>query len=250
LYCYDEELGDGGSFVFRWSAPGDPYLTELRTRYNLDALIAGKPDDYARAQTITGWVHSLWRHDGAHEPKAKDPISIIEAARQGERFRCVEYSVVLAGALNSVGIPARTLGLKTADMQTRQSGAGHVVVEAYLPDLGKWVMLDGQWNALPERSGVPLSALECRRALAEELPGLKIAGGAGSQYINWVRPYLFYLDVPFDNRVGVSDRSGQGLMLVPEGVSQPRVFQRVHRLNYLRFTRSVEAFYPVPSSGH
>lgn len=239
----------GGAYTFRWSEADAPYLVKLRTTYGLDGLVAGKPDDYARVQAVTHWVHGLWQHDGSHEPKAGDPISIIEAARQGERFRCTEYSVVLAGALNSLGIPARVLGLKTADVQTRESGAGHVVTEAYLPDRKQWVMLDGQWGAIPERTGVPLSAVEFQQALAEGAADLKIVGDADFRaYTRWIQPYLYYLDAPFDNRVGVSGISRRGLMLVPEGAPEPKVFQRVHPLDYLEYTHSVAAFYPVPGS--
>lgn len=235
---------------FRWSDPGDPYLLELRTRYQLDGLVEGQASDYARAQAVTRWVHGLWPHDGGNEPGRSDPISIIEAARKGERFRCVEYSSVLAGSLTSIGIPARVLGLKTADVETREFGAGHVVTEAYLPDMQHWVMLDGQWGASPELNGQPLSALEFREALTVGAPGLVVAGVAPGQqqaYLDWIRPYLYYLDVSFDNRVGLMNRSSRGLMLVPQGSPAPRVFQRVHSLGYLTFTDEAERFYPVPS---
>lgn len=54
-----------------------------------------------------------------------------------KRFRCVEYSIVAAGALNALGIPARTVGLRTKYVETELWSAGHVVAEAYLKDLGK-----------------------------------------------------------------------------------------------------------------
>lgn len=245
LYLYWQNGSTGASVAeFRWSDPNDPYLAKLRVSYDLNKLVADQPDDYARAKAITSWVHGLWKHDGSNQPKVNDPISIIEAARKGERFRCVEYSLVLSGALNSVGIPARVLGLKTADVETRATGAGHVVTEAFLPDQKRWVMLDGQWGAAAERSGVPLSALEFRQALADGAD-LTIVGAAES-YIAWVRPYLYYLDAPYDNRVEVRNRSSRGLMLVPEGAPEPKVFQRTGRLDYLTYTRSPQSFYPIP----
>ncbi len=107
--------------------------------------------------------------------------------------------------------------------------AGHVVSEAYIEDLGKWVMLDGQWDVIPVLDGQPLSALELQQALAQEKEGLDVislSGADSADYFGWIKPYLFYMDTGFDQRVGneISDRRKGRLMLVPEGSRHPVQF--------------------------
>ena len=110
---------------------GNDYLKELRTSYNLEQLIAGKTDELDKIKTILDWTSKQWSHDGSNTPSKHDAITILAEARQGKQFRCVEYGIVATAALNSIGIPARTLGLKTRDVEKVMRGAGHVVTEVY-----------------------------------------------------------------------------------------------------------------------
>lgn len=236
-------------FQRRWSAPSEPYLTLLRERYELDAVVRGAGGDYERLQRVSRWVRSRWEHNGDNVPHASDPLSILAEAATGRRFRCVEYSIVLSGALNSLGIPARVVGLKTADVETRASGAGHVVAEAYLHDQGKWVLVDGQWDVIPTLGGVPLNAVELQRALAERAPGLgvvSLSGASAREYFSWTAPYLFYFDAQLDHRFGAVREPGV-LMLVPIGAARPRVFQRIQPLLHHSYTHSLAAFYAPPN---
>ncbi|HEV2705472.1 MAG TPA: transglutaminase-like domain-containing protein, partial [Pyrinomonadaceae bacterium] len=177
------------------------------------------------------------------------PISILEEAKQGKRFRCVEYSAVLAGALNAVGIPARVLGLKTEDVETRESGAGHVVTEAYLADKKKWIMVDGQWDVIPTLKGQPLNAVELQEALAKNAKGLgveSLSGADAKKYFAWVAPYLFYFDTRFDSRIEGATHT-RSLMLVPVGAKEPAVFQKKHSLKSMVYTNSLRLFYAPPA---
>lgn len=63
------------------------------------------------------WVHHQWRHDGGNEPIKNDAISILEEARTGKNFRCVEYGTVVTACLNAVGLNSRVLGLKMSKPQ-------------------------------------------------------------------------------------------------------------------------------------
>ncbi|HEX5708022.1 MAG TPA: transglutaminase-like domain-containing protein, partial [Pyrinomonadaceae bacterium] len=229
-------------------SPGDAYLKRLRDAYALDRVVAGERSDYARVRAVSRWVRSRWEHNGSNEPQKPDPISILREAAEGKRFRCVEYAVVLSGALNSVGIPARVLALKTEDAETRESGAGHVVAEAYLADLKKWVMVDGQFDVIPTLKGRPLNAVELQRALArgEKRLGVdSLSGASAEKYFAWVAPYLYFFDTKFDSRFEGAE-SKQSLMLVPVGAKPPAVFQRKWPLRMV-YTNSLRAFYPKPS---
>jgi hypothetical protein len=235
-------------FAFTWSDSTSPYLDSLRRRYPMTAVLPGAATDYARVQAVSRWVRSRWQHNGDNVAVPGDPISILDQAASGQRFRCVEYAVVVAGVLQSIGIRARVLGLKTSDVETRATGAGHVVAEAYLRESGRWVMVDGQWDAIPTLDGQPLDAVNFQRALAAHAPGLSVMSLSStkpSAYFAWVGPYLYYFDASLDQRLGVARRAGS-LMLVPLGAPNPKVFQQKYSLGTMTYTSSVAAFYEAP----
>jgi hypothetical protein len=229
------------------SAATDAYLVRMRTTYALDTLLKEKTTEYEKVRAVGTWVHSRWAHDGGNEPVKSDPISILEEAAAGKRFRCVEYASVLSASLNALGIPARVLGLMTADAATRPSGAGHVVVEAWLADRGKWMMLDPQWDAAATLRGVPLNAVEFQSALASRAADLRIDVRVDrpERYREWIAPYLFYFTLRFDQRVPPAGSRGQ-LILVPLGAPRIATFQRSHPIADPVFTSSTTAFYQTP----
>lgn len=244
-----DEVPTAESYDFLWSHPDEPYLKRLRAEYELDKIVAGSNSDYEKIQAICLWVHGLWKHHGFNEPQKSDPISILQEVKQGKRFRCVEYAIVINGCLNALGIPSRVLGLKTEDVESRRYGAGHVVIEAYLQDINKWILIDGQWYVIPLLNGTPLNAVELQNAIAQKLPGLNILSLSETkpdEYFRWIGPYLFYFDIRRDNRVGVSDRSRKKLMLVPIGANKPKVFQQKWPIGDVIYTHSVYAFYTIP----
>lgn len=235
---------------FQRSTPKDPYLAKLRTKYGLDRLVAAKASDYDKVRVLTKWVRTRWEHNGSNEPSRPDPISILEEAEQGKQFRCVEYSVVLAAALNSVGIPARVLGLMTEDADTRESGAGHVVTEAYLADSQRWIMIDGQWDAIPTLNGKPINAVQFQQALASRSRKLALDTLSPSDpdaYFAWIAPYLYYFHTALDSRYP-SPEYRDRLFLAPIGAKSLTVFQRRHPIGSALFINSLPAFYARPDS--
>lgn len=235
-------------YRYRWSDPRSEYLTRLRVTYDLDAVVARSTTDLERVQAICNWAHKLFRHDGNNVPAQGDPISIIGLAQQGQRFRCVEYSIVIAGCLKSLSIPARVLGLKTKDVETRGSGAGHVVAEAYLRDEGRWVMVDGQFDAIPVLAGRALSAIEFQQALAQDSGPtvLSLSQPDESSYFGWVGEYLYYFDTQLDQRGPGVSTDPASLMLVPLGAPEPHVFQGTSAIRNMSYTHSLADFYPTP----
>ena len=228
--------------VSRWMSYSEGYLAELRDEFALESLVADAVSDIERVASVTEWVHGLWKHDGRNTPSESHPLYILRAVAEGERFRCVEYGVVITGCLQALGIPARTLGLKMQDVETRASGAGHVVTEAYLRDLQKWVMVDGQWNAIPFEGDTPLNAVELEAAIALRSRGLTFPMlGTGTQwrYRAWIKPYLHFFDVNADGVI---------IMLAPEGALKPTVFQQKWPLRVDMLIHTVGDFYAAPST--
>jgi hypothetical protein len=236
------------AYEFIWNNPNDQYLADLRTKYELEKLVAGAKSDLDRVRIVSAWVSGLWHHDGWNTPKQNDPLYILDQVQKGEQFRCVEYAIVINGCLNALGIPSRTLSLKTADVETREFGAGHVVVEAWLRDAKRWTFADGQWNAVPTYKNEPISAVEFQRYIAKDASRLRIEGFSRKNktiYFEWIAEYLYYFDVALDSRV-VGQSTPQRLMLVPSGAPQPTVFQRNWPIANMAYTNSARAFYPTP----
>ena len=229
------------------------YLKLLRSKYPIDSLIKEAQTDMDKTLKILNWVHSQWQHDGNNEPQKYDAISILEEAKEGKNFRCVEYGIVAAACLNAIGLKSRMLALKTKDVEITEYGAGHVATEVFLNDLKKWVFIDGQFDAMPVLDGVPLNAVEFQKAIVENFDQLEIKTSSGIQkniYTNWIYPYLYYFDVKFDNREGVSNQHSidgkSSLMLVPLGAKCPTVFQISYPMDYFKYTHSLEDFYAQP----
>ncbi len=120
----------------------------------------------ATAEMLLGWVIRRWRHTSATHDESQDANVVLDRVEGGERFACREYTVVLTQALNAVQIPARPLTLLRRDYHAG-IGEAHAVTEAWIDDLGKWALLDGQNGAVwRDADGIPLSALELQRRYA------------------------------------------------------------------------------------
>ena len=241
---------DAVPYPFEFSPANTSYLTRFRQTFGLRAVIAKETTDLGRARALCQWVHFRLEHDGRQTFKSQDAFAILKAAQAGQAVQCVEYGLVLATAFNAVGIPARPLYLKAANVQTRRSAAGHALAEAWLPDLGKWVMVDAQSDIIPMRGSKPLNALELQQALlanADDLTVLSSTNTRAQSYFKWVDQYLFYFDTVMDNRYGVKS-ARTGLMLVPLGAHKPVVFQRTERIHNMRYTSSAATFYASPAA--
>ncbi|MGB6454841.1 MAG: transglutaminase domain-containing protein [Streptosporangiaceae bacterium] len=128
-------------------------------------LPAARPSAWDTAVATLAWVTGRWEHANAHL-EIDDAVECLRRVDQGQRFACVEYSLVLTQSLNALAIPARRVSLRQQNYFAG-IGRGHVVSEAWIDDLGRWVLLDGQnglyWTGA---SGEPLGPLELQQAFA------------------------------------------------------------------------------------
>lgn len=234
------------------------YLRELRQGYKLDSLTDNSDSEFEKIKIILDWANRQWEHNGSNNPSNPDALTILKEAQSGNKFRCVEYGIVTSSALNSIGINARVLGLKTRDVERVKLGAGHVVSEVYSTVLNKWIFIDPQFNVIPTLNGEPLNAVEFQKAILNDRDNLKlvnlkgeVAAEVSENYTNWVAKYLFYFDVLFDQRIGNEPRykSINGMTkitLVPIGEKEPKVFQRHNKIDYSFYTNSLNDFYRSP----
>lgn len=206
---------------------------------------------------ICGYVHLLFPHDGLNTPSSYDPITIINEAKQGKSFRCVEYSFIGVSLLWAYGIPARSLALKTKDCETREMGAGHVVLEFWSKQFQKWIMIDIQHaTIMRNESNTYLSAFELLQSITKEdsliieiLPDAKFTiDELGKEYLPFMSQYLYFFDTPLETAISLEkiQTKKKGLvMLAPLNVEIPKVFQNTIPMNIIAVTHSVIDFYPT-----
>lgn len=241
---------------FLYHSPEDPGPAQLRAEYGIDDVARGIEYEFDRVAVLAGWVNSRWSHSGSNIPSSTNPLKILREADDGANFRCVEYSVVMVGAAQAMGMPARVLGIKTRNAATARFGAGHVVAEVWLEDLEKWVVADAQFGYVFRAEGVPLNAVELGEALAQGPGSVEVLSADGpigwlskTRYLLFVGPYLFHFDSLYDQRVFLPEheRTSGGMMLLPDGAPNLKVFQRRHYLNF-DYTSSVDDFYVNPET--
>ena len=239
---FDEGPPDGFEYAFPQS--DEQELQTLCTEFDLASIV---PDDASSLERLTDlcqWVHARWEHDGGAPSPRPDALSILRDARAGGRFRCIEFATVLASVGTAMGHPTRSVHLMKATVATEESGAGHAVTETWIPEHHRWVMADPQWNAITYLEGEPLSCVELALALSERAEGVRVAGqslDAAMQYLDWIRPYLFYMTV-----TSASPKPKTLLRLAPKGAVNPTVFQRVRPLPPSTPTSSIARFYSPP----
>ena len=232
-------------------SPNDSNMIELRTKYKLEEIVAGSKNDYERLRKVVKWTHDQWKQSGSNWPSHSDPLTILKEASEGERFRCVEYAIVVAACARTLGMPSRVLALKRKDVETARSDAGHVVAEVWLNQFNKWVFVDAQFDAIPEVDGVPLNAVEFQDAIARNTPGLVIrsfsTGYKKWYHKKWISPYLYYFDFKIDQRFFLekSEKKQGRIMLVPKGAKNPKVFQGKYPIENCTYISAPEAFYPL-----
>jgi hypothetical protein len=148
----------------------------------LELLPKPSPSAWETARRMLAWVHGRWDHANDHV-EDPDALTVLERVDAGERFACVEYSIVLSQALNAVRIPARRVDLRQLNHHVGV-GRGHVVSEAWIDDLDRWVLLDGQNGAYwTDPGGTPLGVRELQRL--DEVPAFIRDGSALPSAASW-----------------------------------------------------------------
>ncbi len=245
------EEGEAGDSPVQYGVLDAEYASNVRKAFGLDKIIEGASTDLERVRRVCRSVHGLWRHSGNGHPRATDPVGILEEARKGGRFSCVEYAAVVSQCLNAIGIPAREVSLLARDAETILIGAGHMVAEAYLKDEKAWVLVDAQEDVVPTLNNTPLNAVEFQRALSERVQDLSLRGEAGgegepSRYPLELAETFCFFRARLENRVSPNRPYTGTLMLMPRGTEKPKAIQRTIPLQGDVATRALQVFYAPP----
>jgi len=153
-------------FVFD-AAPFDPYFADLAQRLTLRA----QPSDWDRALVISR--HLL----GSHAPLLGGPIqddlrqthaAIVE---RGEGY-CADFVRVFMAIASAAGLQVRAWAFSFDGF----GGSGHILVELWNRQLGRWQLLDlfNNYRFALDRNDSPLSAAEFRRLITTDPSRLRL----------------------------------------------------------------------------
>ncbi len=142
-------------------------LQELRRQEGLDQVVAGATGDEESFRRLMQWVRDQWEPGRPDPYPPPDARIILRDIREGVTGGfCAQYCFVLVQAISSFGAPARCVTVE-----------GHEVIEAWLRDERRWVMLDPLYNLqVFDAEGRSLSALEIWEKTTEKPHGLRMTG--------------------------------------------------------------------------
>ncbi|MBR3030785.1 MAG: transglutaminase domain-containing protein [Bacteroidales bacterium] len=136
---------------------------EIRDYFQFDSLYDAEADTWTKALAIGKFVASNIPHDNqAIEPEHRNAIDLWEYTKNvAPAFNCRLHSILTFELMLAAGLDARFV---TCMPEDRYDNDCHVVNEVWLPELGKWAMIDSDMggNYASEPDGTPLSLREIR----------------------------------------------------------------------------------------
>ena len=176
LFVEPSAVDHGSRFRFTFDPP--EVLAELRQQERLDDRVAGSASDREAFRRLMEWTGDQWQLGTPNPYPPPDARIILRDIRSGFTSGfCAQYCFVLCQAIQSFGIPARMVTI-----------TGHEVVEAWLRDERRWVLLDPTYRAqVVDPGGRPLDALEIRRGVEQ---GAALAVTAGHRLPETEAAYL------------------------------------------------------------
>jgi len=204
-----------------------PVYDELNRLYPLREK-AGNGDTFARAVNLMGWFCSNTQYSGysTYDPSKpeKQFLKLMEHAFQNKfshAVNCAALAIALSDCLMAVGIDSMPVWQAAA----HGSGFWHVTVHVFLPEEGRWVMLDPSFDLyLTDGAGRALDLMEIRDRYTHHMP-LEIAryNLNGSQFFRDKYLPAFLLPCAFEFSIWRGNapelrETGQMVYLLPEGV--------------------------------
>ena len=136
---------------------------EIRDYFNLESLYDAEADTWTKALAIGKFVASNVPHDNQEiDPEHRNAIALWEYTKNvAPAFNCRLHSILAFELFLAAGIDARYV---TCLPEDRNDNDCHVVNEVWLPELGKWAMIDTDMGGhyFSDINGTPLSLREIR----------------------------------------------------------------------------------------
>jgi len=165
------------SIPFRYEPFNQPKLKELRTRYQLDAVVGGAKTELdiitkLAAWSSRNWPWQQWHLDAYYPPW--DALEILKKYSDGKTVGgfCQQYDLVFLQACESFGLVGRDISIDSGTLG-RPTVVGHEPMEIWSNQFRKWVWIDGTAAYYPEdpATHTPLSLYEVRERQLRVLCG-------------------------------------------------------------------------------
>jgi hypothetical protein len=120
---------------------------------------------WCRAQQTGSW--------DLNDDSSEDPLALLHRQRQGIPGTCRRFAYVLEGALLAAGLNARFVGANST-LYDHDGAPGHAMVEVWISQLNKWVLMDSMYNTMLVVDDKPASLVEVYEATRRaDLGGLR-----------------------------------------------------------------------------
>lgn len=157
---------DGKDIAIRYLLDAD--YNNLCETYKIKK-IADTKTDFDKAINLLNWISSNVYHYGNYDNHVTNTaMELLDYAfGKGEKYgiNCRSLSLALTECLLAIGIKARTIYIMPFSPYDFDN---HVVCEAWIGDINKWVMLDPTYNLYVTFNGSPLNIFELRGFLANQ----------------------------------------------------------------------------------
>jgi len=151
---------------------GRQHLDELRQKYNLEKAVSSGKDEFEKQLLLKNWVFETLPLGYNNQNQYKNALEVLADKNNKGGFNCTWYVLVFLQAALALGWPVRKLGIDT-DHKFGQEEMRHTVVEVWSKKHKKWYVVDPMFNALFEKTGIPLNAYEIRKAYLDEDKSIK-----------------------------------------------------------------------------
>ena len=144
---------------------------EIRDYFQLDTLYEPDASTWDKTLAVARFVATNIPHNNQKvQPEKRNAIYLWEYTKTVEpAFNCRLHSIMLYELLESIGIEAKYITCMPMD---RGDTDCHVVNQVWLPELGKWAMMDSDSDGTyaTDASGMPLSLAEIRECYITGAP--------------------------------------------------------------------------------
>lgn len=169
---------DGMDISIRYLVDAD--YSALCESYPLKEIAGTEKNDFRKALNVLNWLSTNIYHYGNYDNHvtntAMELLDYAFGRGEANGINCRSLSFALTECLLAIGIKARTVYIMPFSPYDFDN---HVVCEAWISDLNKWVMLDPTYNLYVSFNDVPLTIYELRGLLANHE---EVAYSEGANY--------------------------------------------------------------------
>ncbi len=203
------------------------WAAEIKEYFQLDTLYDGTASTWEKTLAIARFVANNIPHaNQTIQPEKRNAIYLWEYTRNTEpAFNCRLHSIMMFELLSSVGIAATYITCMPEDCNDTDC---HVVNQVWLPELGRWVMIDSDSGGFyaTDDGGNLLSLQEIRESYIQGKPVIyhpqfTETGGSDNWYYDYMAKNTYWFScwesIHFDQEPAMGKDSGRYIHLVPEG---------------------------------